>query len=59
LSGYISKSNLDSLALSVPYQMQRMKRGKVVAFTDNTNFRAFWFGTNKLMMNAIFFREEL
>ena len=59
LSGYISKSNLDSLSLSVPYQMQRLKRGKVVAFTDNTNFRAFWFGTNKLMMNAIFFREEL
>ncbi|MEO8774596.1 MAG: zinc carboxypeptidase, partial [Gelidibacter sp.] len=59
LSGYISKSNLDSLALTVPYQMQRMKRGKVVAFTDNTNFRAFWFGTNKLMMNAIFFRDEL
>ncbi len=59
LSGYVSKSNLDSLALTVPYQMQRMKRGKVVAFTDNTNFRAFWFGTNKLMMNAIFFRDEL
>ncbi|MGV8813130.1 MAG: M14 family metallopeptidase [Gelidibacter sp.] len=59
MSGYISKSNLDSLALTVPYQMQRMKRGKVVAFTDNTNFRAFWFGTNKLMMNAIFFRDEL
>lgn len=59
LSGYISKPNLDSLALTVPYQMQRMKRGKVVAFTDNTNLRAFWFGTNKLMMNAIFFRDEL
>ncbi len=59
LSGYVSKSNLDSLSLSVLYQMQRLKRGKVVAFTDNTNFRAFWFGTNKLMMNAIFFREEL
>lgn len=59
LSGYVSKSNLDSLAMTVPYQMQRMKRGKVVAFTDNTNFRAFWFGTNKLMMNAIFFRDEL
>lgn len=59
LSGYISKPNLDSLALTVPYQMQRMKRGKVVAFTDNTNLRAFWFGTNKLMMNTIFFRDEL
>jgi len=26
-------------------------------FTDNTNFRAFWYGTNKLLMNAIFFGE--
>lgn len=59
LSGYISKPNLDSLALTVPYQMQPLKKGKVVGFTDNTNLRAFWFGTNKLMMNAIFFREEL
>ncbi|WMI65791.1 M14 family metallopeptidase [Aestuariibaculum sp. YM273] len=59
LSGYISKSNLDSLSNTVPLQIKRFGKGKVVAFTDNTNFRAFWYGTNKLMMNAIFFREEL
>jgi hypothetical protein len=59
LSGYISKSNLDSLAGTVPYKMGRLKKGKVVAFTDNTNFRAFWYGTNKLLMNAIFFRDQL
>lgn len=59
LSGYISKVNLDSLANSVPFQVKRLKAGKVVLFTDNTNLRAFWFGTNKLLMNAIFFREEL
>ncbi len=59
LSGYISKPNLDSLKSSVPLQIKKLERGKVVAFTDNTNFRAFWYGTNKLLMNAIFFREEL
>lgn len=59
LSGYISKPNLDSLALTVPFQAKRSGRGKVVVFTDNTNFRAFWYGTNKLLMNAIFFREQL
>lgn len=59
LSGYISKPNLDSLSLSVPLQIKKLKRGNVVAFTDNTNFRAFWYGTNKLLMNAIFFRDEL
>ena len=58
-SGYISKPNLDSLSMTVPLQIKRLGRGKIVAFTDNTNFRAFWYGTNKFMMNAIFFREEL
>ncbi|NQX86041.1 MAG: zinc carboxypeptidase [Flavobacteriaceae bacterium] len=59
LSGYISKPNLDSLAKTVPLQIKNLGQGTVVAFTDNTNFRAFWYGTNKLLMNAIFFREEL
>lgn len=59
LSGYISKPNLDSLALTVPLKSSRLKRGTIVALTDNTNFRAFWYGTNKILMNAIFFREEL
>lgn len=59
LSGYISKPNLDSLSTTVPLQIKRLGRGNVVAFTDNTNFRAFWYGTNKLLMNAIFFRDEL
>ena len=59
LSGYISKPNLESLSETVPFQVNRLGKGKVVVFTDNTNFRAFWYGTNKLLMNAIFFREEL
>ncbi len=59
LSGYISKQNLDSLQGTVPLKIGRLEKGKVVAFTDNTNFRAFWYGTNKLLMNAIFFRKDL
>ncbi len=55
LSGYISKPNLKELANSVPLQIKKLGKGKVVAFTDNTNFRAFWYGTNKLLMNAVFF----
>ena len=41
LSGYISKQNLDSLSSTVPFQVKRLKKGKVIVFTDNTNFRAF------------------
>ncbi len=59
LSGYISKPNLKVLAETVPVQIKKLGKGKVVVFTDNTNFRAFWYGTNKLLMNAIFFRKEL
>ncbi|MDT7829747.1 M14 family metallopeptidase [Pricia sp. S334] len=55
MSGYISEENLEMLKKSVPFQVQRMGKGRVIVFTDNTNFRAFWYGTNKLLMNAIFF----
>ena len=55
LSGYVSKENLKQLAGSLPFKTAKLGKGKVIVFTDNTNFRAFWYGTNKLMMNAIFF----
>jgi len=55
LSGYISEENLELLKNSVPFQVQKLGKGKAMIFTDNTNFRAFWYGTNKLLMNAIFF----
>lgn len=59
LSGYISKPNLDSIASTVPFKHKSLGRGEVLIFTDNTNFRAFWYGTNKLLMNAIFFGDEM
>ena len=59
LSGYISEENLELLKNSVPVQIQRNGKGHVIGFTDNTNFRAFWYGTNKLLMNAIFFGDSM
>lgn len=59
LSGYVSKQNLDSLAKTVPFRHQKLDKGNVILFTDNTNFRAFWYGTNKLLMNAIFFSKMM
>ncbi len=54
-SGYISEENATLIKNSVPFKAKRMGKGRVILFTDNTNFRAFWYGTNKLLMNAIFF----
>ena len=59
LSGYISKENEKVIKNTVPFKVQRLGRGRVVVFTDNTNFRAFWYGTNKLLMNAIFFGDKM
>ena len=59
LSGYISNPNLDLLKSTVPFKKGNLGRGNVIYFTDNTNFRAFWYGTNKLLMNGIFFGDEM
>ncbi len=59
LSGYISEENAELLKNSVPFKVNSLGKGKVILFTDNTNFRAFWYGTNKLLMNAIFFGEMM
>jgi hypothetical protein len=59
LSGYISAPNLKLISNTVPFKKNGMGRGNVILFTDNTNFRAFWYGTNKLLMNAIFFGDEM
>ena len=55
ISGYISEENLKSLKSTTPVKIQGYGKGKVIYLTDNTNFRAFWYGTNKILMNAIFF----
>jgi hypothetical protein len=59
LSGYISKENAKVIKNTVPFKVQKLGKGRVLVFTDNTNFRAFWYGTNKLLMNAIFFADKM
>ena len=59
LSGYISEENLEVLKGSSALSIKSIGRGKVVGFTDNTNFRAFWYGTNRLLMNALFFGDSM
>lgn len=56
VSGYLSKSNKEKLQNSVSIISKTIGQGKFVAFADNPNFRAFWYGTNHLFINAIFFR---
>ncbi len=58
-AGYISDPNLERLKNSAAIVVSRFGGGKVITMTDNPNFRAFWYGTNKLFANAIFFGQTI
>ncbi|MDF2156521.1 M14 family metallopeptidase [Algoriphagus sp. CAU 1675] len=58
-SGYLHPSNLPGIQNGSVIQVSGVGRGRIVGFADNMNFRAFWFGTNKLYMNAIFFGQVI
>jgi hypothetical protein len=55
LSGYMSKPNYAKVKEASAVGVSALGRGRVIGFTENMAFRAFWFGTNKLLMNAIFY----
>lgn len=55
LSGYISKQNYAKVKEASVAGVSSMGQGRVIGFTDNLCFRAFWFGSNKMLLNAIFY----
>jgi len=59
LAGYISDPNLKRMKGASYLSVHGIGRGKVVCFNANTNFRAFWYGTNKLLANAVFFGNTI
>jgi hypothetical protein len=59
LSGYASEENLERISKTPAVSISSFGAGKVINFVDNPNFRAFWYGTNKLLMNAIFWGDQI
>lgn len=58
-SGYITGRNYTAVKQSAAVLVQSTGRGKIIAIVDNPNFRAFWLGGSKLMLNAIFFGPDI
>ncbi len=54
ISGYVSEENLSLVKKSSPFKLVKRGKGKILLMTDNTNFRAFWFGTNRILLNMLF-----
>ncbi|MDJ0917409.1 MAG: M14 family metallopeptidase [Woeseiaceae bacterium] len=55
VSGYASEANQQALASTPALIAERFNLGSVILFADNTNFRGYWYGTNKLFLNSLFF----
>ena len=55
MSGYISDEKNERLKSSAAVVVCGYGNGRIICIADDPNFRAFWFGTNKLFLNAIFF----
>lgn len=59
LSGYVSEENLERFKNAPAVTISNVGSGKVITLADNPNFRAFWYGTNKIFMNALFFGKAI
>jgi hypothetical protein len=54
LSGYCTRQNLERIK-GAPFVSVHGSR--IISLYDNTNFRAIWYGTDKIFINAIFFGQ--
>ena len=54
-SGFVSDENREALAGTPSLIAERSGAGSIILFADNPNFRGYWYGTNKLFLNAVFF----
>ncbi|MEZ4965456.1 MAG: M14 family metallopeptidase [Saprospiraceae bacterium] len=54
LAGYIHAGQKPLVANSAAVVVCGTGRGRIICFAGDPNFRAFWYGTNRLFANAIF-----
>jgi hypothetical protein len=54
LSGYCTKENTERIKGT---SFASIHGNRIISIYDNPNFRAIWYGTNKIFMNAIFFGQ--
>lgn len=59
LSGYAAKENVAKISESAAVVAHRYGQGSVIASSDNPVFRGYWYGSSRLLTNALFFGHTL
>ena len=54
MAGYSAPQLVELIGGTTAVIAERYGSGLVIGFTDNPHFRGYWYGTNKLMSNAIY-----
>ncbi|HKJ90373.1 MAG TPA: hypothetical protein VJ960_04530, partial [Oceanipulchritudo sp.] len=57
LAGYASEKNLERMAGAAAAVVETDGRGAYILFGHTPTFRAYWRGTEKLLLNALLFGE--
>jgi hypothetical protein len=58
-SGWLSTQNKEAMNNTAAVIVSGLGNGRVINIDNNPNFRGFWLGGAKLMMNAIFFGKTV
>jgi hypothetical protein len=59
LSGYVSEANAARLRGTAALVAHKEGEGAILRFADDPSFRGFWHGTQKLLLNALYFGPTL
>lgn len=59
LSGFASAGNVKRFAGTPAIRAERVGSGTVIVMIDNPVFRGVWYGTRRLLLNAIFFGKAI
>jgi Zinc carboxypeptidase len=55
LSGYTDQNLVNRIAHNTPIVAHNFGRGRVIASSENLAFRGYWYGSAKILANALFF----
>ncbi|MCA6441303.1 MAG: M14 metallopeptidase family protein [Sediminibacterium sp.] len=56
-SGYLYRGYKNLIKNTAVINIDNIGRGRVISMVDNLNFRAFWLGTSKMFVNALYFGD--
>lgn len=59
VGGYVSKKNIARINNTAAILISQAGNGKVVSFADDPSYRSYWHGTDRLLLNALFFTSNI